>query len=226
MDKITPHSPVRSFVLRKGRMSRAQQSAYEELKEVWTLPFQETQLEFSSLFPAMKDIILEIGFGMGDATHQIACDNPDKAYLGVEVHKPGVGKLLDRIHKRGLENIRIIEYDACRVVDKMIPSDSLAGVHIFFPDPWPKKKHHKRRLIKEPFITELAGKLRKGGYLYAVTDWEEYASQILSVMSENELLNNKFENYADHQSWRPLTKFEQKGLKKSHTIREILFVKK
>ncbi|MDC7224899.1 MAG: tRNA (guanosine(46)-N7)-methyltransferase TrmB [Spirochaetales bacterium] len=207
-------------------MSPAQQQAYREQKEKWSLPYEESLLDFTTLFPQKEEIVLEIGFGMGDATHQIAFDNPQKAYLGVEVHKPGVGKLLDRITKRELTNIRIIEHDACEVVDKMIPLDSLGGIHIFFPDPWPKKKHHKRRLIQEPFLTELARRLKPGGYIYAATDWDDYAQQMLEVLSSNSLLENGYSGFADHQSWRPLTNFEQKGLKKSHEIHEVYFVRK
>ena len=219
-------SGIKSYVIRKGRMSSAQQQAYRDLKEKWSLPFEEKLLDFHALFPGKSKVVLEIGFGMGDATHQIAFDNPENAYLGVEVHKPGVGKLLDRIEKRELTNIRIIEHDACEVVRSMIPRDSLGGIHVFFPDPWPKKKHHKRRLIQEPFITELAERLTKGGYFYAATDWEDYAGQILTVLSANTLLENGYDGFADHQEWRPLTNFEQKGLKKSHEIHEVFFVKK
>jgi tRNA (guanine-N7-)-methyltransferase len=217
---------IKSYVIRKGRMSPAQQAAYRDLKEKWVIPYEERLLDFSLLFSEMKDVTLEIGFGMGDATHQIAYENPEKAYLGVEVHRPGVGKLLDRIEKRELLNIRIIEHDACEVVENMIPEGSLEGIHIFFPDPWPKKKHHKRRLIREPFITLLAERLRPGGYLYAATDWDDYADQMLEVLSGNALLENRYETFAEPQSWRPLTNFEQKGLKKSHLIHEVVFVKK
>ena len=207
-------------------MSPAQQQAYRELREKWSLPYEERLLDFHTLFPGKDKVVLEIGFGMGDATHQIAFENPDTAYIGVEVHKPGVGKLLDRIDKRELTNIRIIEHDACEVIREMIPPESLGGIHIFFPDPWPKKKHHKRRLIQEPFVTELSKRLAKGGYLYAATDWEEYAEQMLTVLSANSLLENGYEGFAAHQEWRPLTNFEQKGLKKSHDIHEVYFVKK
>lgn len=220
------NSVIKSYVLRNGRMSQAQQKAYSESKVKWALPFEESFLDFDTLFSHREDTILEIGFGMGDATHQIASKNPQKGYLAVEVHTPGVGKLLNRIEKGGLENIRIIEYDACEVVEKMILPESLSGIHIFFPDPWPKKKHHKRRLIKEPFVTELAKRLKPGGYFYVATDWENYAEQVLQVLSGNELLENGYKGFAEHQEWRPLTNFEQKGLDKSHKINEIFFVKK
>ncbi len=207
-------------------MSPAQQTAYRELKQKWVLPYGETLLDFESIFSSPEGVVLEIGFGMGDATHQIASENPGKAYLGVEVHKPGVGKLLDRIEKRGLTNIRIVEHDVCEVLRSMIPPSSLEGIHIFFPDPWPKKKHHKRRLIQEPFLTELAEHLKPGGYLYAATDWDDYAEQMLEVLSTNGLLENRYQDFADPQKWRPLTNFEQKGLKKSHRIHELYFVRK
>lgn len=217
---------IKSYVLRKGRMSRAQRTAYETLRPLWCLPFEKKLLSWETLFPGKKEIILEIGFGMGDATHEIAASHRDKGFLGVEVHAPGVGKLLDRIDKRGLKNIRIIQHDICEVMEEMIPSASLDGVHIFFPDPWPKKKHHKRRLIQEPFLSDLVGLIKPGGYLYAVSDWEDYADQILDVCERNELITNRFKGFADPQNWRPPTNFERKGREKSHPIREIYFIKK
>ena len=215
---------IKSYVLRAGRMSPAQQKAYDELSEHYCIPYREGFLNRDDLLRDNQEVIVEIGFGMGDATHQIAGENPDKEYIGIEVHKPGVGKLLHHIGEFGIPNLRIIEHDAVEVLDNMIPDNSISGFHIFFPDPWPKKKHHKRRLIQPGFVSKLEQKLAKDGYLYIATDWENYAEHILNVLSESHL-KNKYDSYADPQSWRPGTKFERKGREKSHKIFELLFVK-
>ncbi len=215
---------VKSYVLRAGRMSPAQQKAYDELSGQYCIPYREGFLSRDDLLKNSKEVIVEIGFGMGDATHQIARDNPDKEYIGIEVHKPGVGKLLHQIAEFSIPNLRIIEHDAVEVLDHMIPDGSIGGFHIFFPDPWPKKKHHKRRLIQSGFVSKLEKKLVPGGYLYAATDWENYAEHILEVLSESSL-KNKYESYAEPQSWRPGTKFERKGREKSHKIYELMFIR-
>lgn len=215
---------VKSYVLRAGRMSPAQQSAYDTLSEQFTIPFRENCLSEEELRQGKSDVVIEIGFGMGDATHRIARENPGKAYIGVEVHKPGVGRLLYHIREQGIENLWIIEHDAVAVLDKMIPPESINGFHIFFPDPWPKKKHHKRRLIQREFVEKLAGRLARGGYLYCVTDWENYAEHMLAVL-EGSSLKNRYAAYAEPQPWRPGTKFERKGKEKSHSIYELMFIK-
>jgi tRNA (guanine-N7-)-methyltransferase len=209
---------LRSFVIRAGRFTDAQKKAYGTLSEKYVIPFSEEKID-------LKNVTLEIGFGMGRATVEIAKANPDKNYLGIEVHRPGIGKLLSEIEKHNLSNIKVVEYDAVHVLEKMIPDNSLEAIHVFFPDPWPKKRHHKRRLIQRPFTQTLARCLKPGGYLYMVTDWEDYALFALEELSATESLRNKYEGFAEPQAWRPQTRFEQKGLEKQHAIREIFFLK-
>jgi tRNA (guanine-N7-)-methyltransferase len=216
---------LKSYVLRQGRFTDAQKKSYDLLAEKFIIPFSENALDFSGIFGNEK-VTLEIGFGSGFATAGIAGENPHKSYLGIEVHRPGIGRLLWEIEKRCLSNIRIIEYDAVQVVQKMIPHNSLEAIHIFFPDPWPKKRHRKRRLVQRPFTQYLAACLKTGGYLYMVTDWEDYAFHVLEELAATTGLKNEYECFSPPQSWRPVTKFEQKGLAKEHVIREIYFVKR
>ncbi len=206
-------------------MSDGQRTAYENLKDVHCINYDNNQLDFKELFPDFKHYFLEIGFGMGDVTHILAEKNPQNAYIGIEVHSPGVGKLLSEIEKKGLLNLKVIEHDAVDVLTNMIPDNSLDGIHIFFPDPWQKKKHKKRRLLQPDFTNLLTKKIKPGGYLYAVSDWADYAEQILQVFSSTENLRNKYKNWADPQEWRSETKFERKGLNKNHLIREVFFIK-
>jgi tRNA (guanine-N7-)-methyltransferase len=216
---------LKSYVIRKGRYTQAQKKAYDTSGEKYLLEFSEKEIDFKETFGNENGVTLEIGFGMGFATAEIAQANPDKNYLGVEVHRPGIGKLLWEIEKRALSNIRIVEYDAVNVTQKMIPKNSLDAAHIFFPDPWPKKRHRKRRLVQRPFTETLASCLKPGGYLYMVTDWEDYALHALEELSATAVLRNVYETFAPAQSWRPLTKFEQKGMEKEHKIRELYFIK-
>jgi tRNA (guanine-N7-)-methyltransferase len=216
---------LKSYVIRKGHFTDAQKKAYDSLSEKFMIPFADNMLNYSDIFGNSAGVTLEIGFGSGFATAEIAQANPEKNYLGVEVHRPGIGKLLWEIEKRSLENIRIIEYDAAAVTEKMIPANSLDAVHIFFPDPWPKKRHHKRRLIQSPFTDSLACRLKPGGYLYMVTDWEDYAAFALASLASCPSLKNAYEDFAAGQDWRPKTKFEQKGLAKDHKIRELFFIR-
>ena len=169
---------------------------------------------------------MEIGFGMGEAAAAMAERHPHWNYLGVEVYKPGVGKLLSEMESRKLSNIRIINFDVVRVLEVMIPDDVFSGVHIFFPDPWPKKRHNKRRLIQSGFLNLLLPKVKIGGYLYCTTDWDEYGEQMLDVLSRFDELENPSGGWARSPVWRPETQFERKGLKKNHGIRELYFVKK
>ncbi len=169
--------------------------------------------------------IIEIGFGMGDATWQIAAAHPENQYIGIEVHKPGIGKLLDHIHKEGLTNLKILEGDAVQILETRVQKESIKGFHIFFPDPWPKKKHHKRRLIQKEFLDILVSRLSPGGYVYAVTDWEDYALGMLELFEAHALLKNRSSRFCEPREWRPVTKFEGKGLAKSHAIYELLFDK-
>jgi len=217
---------IKSYVIRKGRYTTAQKNAYEISGEKYLIAFSEQEIDFKKIFPNGNGVTLEIGFGMGDATAEIAQANPDKNYLGIEVHRPGIGRLLWEIEKRYLCNVRIIEYDAVSVTQKMIPKYSLDAVHIFFPDPWPKKRHRKRRLIQRPFTDTLASCLKQGGYLYMVTDWEDYALHALEELSASCALCNAYGTFAEPQRWRPLTNFEQKGMSKENVIRELYFIKR
>ena len=212
-------------MIRAGRMSKLQKRALDELLPLYGIPYQEESLDLQSLFEKRAPVIVEIGFGMGAATLELAEKYEDYNFIGIEVHPPGVGKLLDEIERRGIDNIKVIYYDAVSAMEQMIPDDSLEGVHIFFPDPWPKKKHHKRRIIQPEFAGMVARKLRQGGYLYVVTDWEDYAWHIVNILSGIDCLKNSCEVFAPSVPWRPHTSFEQKGKAKNHLIREILFRK-
>lgn len=222
-DPASPHRPVRSFVLRQGRVSPAQRRACETLLPRYGVPYQSAALDLEALFGRPAPKILEIGYGMGETTAAIAEAHPENDYVGIEVHTPGVGNLLQLIGARGLSNIRVIQHDAVEVLAHMIAPDTLAGAHIYFPDPWPKKRHHKRRLLQPPFVALLASRLQPGAYLHAATDWEDYAAQILEVLSAEPTLVNTADGYAARPAYRPLTKFEQRGLKLGHAVRDIIF---
>ncbi len=223
----------RSFVVRTTRMSPHQKAAYERLSPVFRIPVSDAstdRLSWSVLFPhrgspdgRSRPLVMDIGFGMGGELAELAAERRDTDFLGVEVHKPGVGKLLSHIERLGLQNVRVIRYDAVFVCDRLIPEQSLDGIHLFFPDPWPKKRHNKRRLVKDGFPELVAPLLKDGGYLYAVTDWEEYAHQMLDVLTRSRLLVNRYEGFAEPQPWRPRTAFERKGLEQGHRIFEVLF---
>ncbi len=217
---------VKTYVLRIGRMTAAQEKAYAELSPSWCIPFEDKILNFVDVFGNTNPIIVEIGFGMGDATVNMAAANPDINYLGIEVHRPGVGKVLSEIKRRELKNLYIIEHDALEVLEKMIGDNSVNGFHIFFPDPWPKKRHHKRRMVQRPRTNLFAQKLAKGGYLYFVTDWLEYAEFALEELNQTQGLKNKYKGFAEPQSWRYQTKFERKGLSADRKITELFFEKK
>lgn len=217
--------PIRSFVLRQGRLSNAQARALETLKPQYAIEFSPGIIDLDAVFGRKAPKIVEIGFGMGETTAQIAAAQPDHDFLGIEVHTPGVGSLLKQAGELDLENLRIIQHDAVEVLNTMIPDESLAGVHIFFPDPWHKKRHHKRRLIQSGFVSLIARKLKKGGYLHAATDWEEYAVAILDVLRSEPALTNTAEEYAPRPDYRPLTKFEQRGIRLGHGVWDIVFRK-
>ncbi|GHV71143.1 tRNA (guanine-N(7)-)-methyltransferase [Spirochaetia bacterium] len=207
-------------------MSDAQRRSYENFSGSYCIPFQPEPLDIPRIFGNENPLTVEIGFGMGIATAQIAEANPGINYLGFEVHRPGIGRLLWEIEERGLSNIRIVEYDAVEGIEKMIRPGEAAAFHIFFPDPWPKKRHHKRRLVTRPFTDLLAEKLSGNGYIYMVTDWVEYADWALAELSATPHLVNPYTGnggFAPPQMWRPRTKFEQKGLAKGHEVREIYF---
>lgn len=217
---------VKTYVLRAGRMTAAQEKAYKQLAPVYCIPFENKRINFVDIFGNTNPIIVEIGFGMGGATWQIAKANPNINYIGIEVHTPGVGKLLSEIQKNELKNLYIIEYDAMEVLQNMFGDNSINGFHIFFPDPWPKKKHHKRRMLQRPRTDLLAKKLSAGGYLYFVTDWLEYAEFALEQLTDTPGLKNKYEGFAEPQLWRNQTKFERKGMAADRVITEIFFEKK
>lgn len=217
---------IRSFVRRTGRVTTGQAKAFEELGPKFVLPYTGQPLDPQAAFCRSGKLILEIGFGMGEATAHIARVRPDDNFLCCEVHEPGVGALLKRIGEQDIHNIRILQHDAVEVIDFMLPEGMLDGVHIFFPDPWHKKKHNKRRLIQSPLVAKLASRLKSGGYIHCATDWEPYAEQMLEVLSAEALLANTAEGYAPKPDYRPLTKFENRGLKLGHGVWDLVFVKR
>ena len=216
--------PIRSFVLRQGRLTHGQQRALDELMPVFGIPYAPALLELDAVFGRTDSLkILEIGFGMGDSTAKIAQIQPERDFLGVEVHAPGVGSLLKQIGELQLKNLRIIQHDAVEVLKHMIADASLDGVHIFFPDPWHKKRHHKRRLIQAEFVKLLCNKLKVGAYIHVATDWQEYAEWVLEVLQQEPLLENTVQDYAPKPDYRPLTKFENRGIKLGHGVWDIVF---
>jgi len=219
------HPPIRSYVLRQGRVSNAQRRAVDTLLSVYGVIYAPGALDFEQLFGRRAPTILEIGFGMGETTALIAEAHPENNYLGIEVHTPGVGSLLKLIDEAKLDNLRLIQHDAVEVLDHMIAPGALAGAHIFFPDPWPKKRHHKRRLIQSAFVALLASRLAPGAYLHAATDWEEYAEQILAVFVAEPALANTAPGFAPRPDYRPQTKFESRGLKLGHGVWDVIFRK-
>ncbi|MHB8666898.1 MAG: tRNA (guanosine(46)-N7)-methyltransferase TrmB [Burkholderiales bacterium] len=221
----TSHPPIRSFVLRQGRVSNAQRRAVDTLLPVHGIAYAPGVLDFDRVFGRHAPTVLEIGFGMGETTAQIALAHPENNYLGIEVHTPGVGSLLKLIAEAGLANLRLIQHDAVEVLEHMVAPAALAGAHLFFPDPWPKKRHHKRRLIQPAFVALLASRLASGAYVHAATDWQEYAEQILAVFGAETALANTAPGYAPRPDYRPLTKFESRGLKLGHGVWDIVFRK-
>jgi tRNA (guanine-N7-)-methyltransferase len=222
----TEQQRIRSYVLRQGRVSNAQRRAHDTLLPRFGITFCETPLDLDTVFGRRAPRILEIGCGMGETTVAIAAAHPDTDYIGIEVHTPGVGSLLKQIDEAGLSNVRVIQHDAVAVMDTMIPPASLDGLHIFFPDPWPKKRQQKRRLIQSPFIALAVSRLKPGAYLHAATDWQEYAEQILAVFSAEPTLVNTANGYAEKPAYRPQTKFETRGLKLGHGVWDIVFRRK
>ena len=219
---------IRSFVLRAGRVTTGQSKALEQWGDTFLLPYQNTPPDYTAIFGRQAPLVLEIGFGMGDATAQIAATMPDTNFLCCEVHQPGVGALLKRIGEQGLSNIRICAHDAVEVIANMLPAGSLHGVHIFFPDPWHKTRHHKRRLIQPALVHALAQRLAAGGYIHCATDWQPYAEQIIEVLRANPLLANTSPHahgYADKPHYRPQTKFERRGLRLGHGVWDLVFTR-
>jgi tRNA (guanine-N7-)-methyltransferase len=218
-----PHRPIRSYVLRQGRLTTAQGRAHAELLPRYGIAFSAGPVDLDRAFGRTAPKVLEIGFGMGDTTAEIAASHPGNDYLGVEVHTPGVGSLLNKVAAMGLGNVRVIQHDAVEVLECMIVPGALDGVHVFFPDPWPKKRHHKRRLVQPPLVALLASRMKPDGYLHIATDWEDYAHQILHVLSAEPLLSNTAAGFAPRPAWRPLTKFESRGLKLGHRVWDVVF---
>ena len=221
---------IRSFVLRQGRLTPAQERAFESAWPAFGLEYQKTPIDLNEIFgrpdtKADAKKVLEIGFGMGDATAKIAQTLPGHDFLAVEVHAPGVGALLKLIEEDDIDNIRIIQHDAVEVLNNMLADASLDGVHIFFPDPWHKKRHNKRRLIQAEFVKLLCSKLKVGAYLHVATDWEEYAEWVLEVLQAEPQLKNTAETYAEKPSYRPLTKFENRGIKLGHGVWDLICLK-
>jgi tRNA (guanine-N7-)-methyltransferase len=223
---VTEHRPIRSFVLRQGRVSTAQHRAHMALLPKYGIPFEKKPLDLAGTFGRSAPMFLEIGFGMGETTAAIARENPGQDYIAVEVHTPGVGSLLKQLDELELTNVRVIQHDVVEVLQHMLPPECLDGVHTFFPDPWPKKRHHKRRLIQPEFIALLCRHLKPGGYIHAATDWKDYAEQMLTVFSNEPHLINTAASFAFRPEHRPLTKFEQRGLRLGHEVRDLIFQKK
>jgi tRNA (guanine-N7-)-methyltransferase len=215
---------IRSFVARSGRVGPGQQRALRDLGPRFIVPFRKEQVDWVEVFGRDAPRVLEIGFGMGGATAAIADARPDTDFIGVEVHEPGVGALLKLIDEKALTNLRIVQHDAVEVSQHMVAPRSLAGVHIYFPDPWHKKRHHKRRLIQPDFVRQLVNHLAPGGYLHCATDWEPYARQMLEVLSAEPALHNTCEGYAPRPEWRPMTKFEHRGMKLGHGVWDLVFI--
>ena len=225
---------IKSFVKRAGRTTTGQAKAFEVWGPQFLLTYVPESLNMVKAFGLTGDdataagpVILEIGFGMGEATAHIANVRPNDFFLCCEVHEPGVGALLKRIGEQDIQNIRILQHDAVEVIDNMLPLASLDGVHIFFPDPWHKSRHNKRRLIQTPLIAKLAARLKSGAYIHCATDWEPYAVQILEVLSSEPLLQNTADKdqggYAVKPDYRPLTKFENRGVKLGHGVWDVVF---
>jgi tRNA (guanine-N7-)-methyltransferase len=214
---------VRSYKLRGRRITEGQQEAWDRLWPVFGIENSDQKINLAELFPDSKRIIMEIGFGMGEATAQIALADPTTGYLAVEVHRPGIGKLLLRIEEGALKNLRTIEGDAFEVFEQMIVDSSLDGVHLFFPDPWPKARHFKRRIVNQEFIASVAAKLKPGAFLHIATDWQPYAQWIAEEFTKQRFFTG---GEVQRPDWRPLTRFEDQGINKEHPVADFRFVKK
>lgn len=219
---------IRSFVLRQAKITNGQQKAIEELMPKFGIAYQNQIINLESIFARPAAKIIEIGFGMGNATWQIAKNNPENDYIGIEVHLPGVGALLMQLQENDVQNLRVIRYDAIEVLKSMIADNSITGFHIYFPDPWHKTRHHKRRIIQKEFIELLCKKLQPNGYIHLATDWENYAEWMLDILQQNDnLINMSTSNdYVPRPDFRPLTKFENRGIKLGHGVWDLIFKKK
>jgi tRNA (guanine-N7-)-methyltransferase len=216
--------PIRSYILRQGRITKAQTNAIHEIFQKYAVIFENKLIDFNGVFEnKSRDLILEIGFGMGASTAEIARSNLNKNYIAVEVHSPGVGNLLKLIQENNISNLKIIQHDAVEVLNSMIKNDSLDGIHIFFPDPWPKKRHQKRRLIQLNLLKLIAQKIKKDGYLHIATDWEDYAFWIIDLLDKEELLQKTSDDFFKKPDYRPFTKYENRGLKLGYKVWDMIY---
>ena len=216
--------PIRSYILRQGRITAAQTKAIQENLKKHAIVFENQLVNFNDVFKnSSRELILEIGFGMGTSTAEIAKANPNKNYLAIEVHSPGVGNLIKLVQENHIFNLKIIQHDAVEVLNAMIKNDSLDGIHIFFPDPWPKKRHHKRRLIQENFLKLMAQKITQSGYLHIATDWEDYALWIIDLLDKETLLQKTSEDFFEKPDYRPLTKYENRGIKLGYKVWDMIY---
>lgn len=213
---------IRTYRLRGSRITGPQQSALDKYWNLYGIEYSYNLLDIPSLFPTSKQVILEIGFGMGEATALLGRDFPETGFLAVEVHKPGIGKLMARIEELELSNIRIIEGDAHPILKTMIPDSSVEGIHLFFPDPWPKKRHHKRRIINAEFLQLIHPKIKDGGFFHIATDWVPYAEQIEEVFAASPLFTG---GVVERPEWRPETRFEGQGITKDHQVTDLRYIK-
>ena len=216
--------PIRSYILRQGRITPAQTKAIQGNLKKHAIVFENQPINFNDVFQNRSgDLVLEIGFGMGTSTAEIAKANPNKNYIAIEVHSPGVGNLIKLIQENDIFNLKIIQHDAVEVLNAMIKNDCLDGIHIFFPDPWPKKRHHKRRLIQESFLKLMAQKIKQSGYLHIATDWEDYALWIIDLLDKETLLQKTSENFFEKPDYRPLTKYENRGIKLGYKVWDMIY---
>lgn len=216
--------PIRSYILRQGRITKAQTNAIHESFQKYAVIFENKLIDFNAVFENKnRDLILEIGFGMGASTAEIARSNLNKNYIAVEVHSPGVGNLLKLIQENNISNVKIIQHDAVEVLNSMIKNESLDGIHIFFPDPWPKKRHQKRRLIQLNLLKLIAQKIKKDGYLHIATDWEDYAFWIIDLLDKEELLQKTSDDFFKKPDYRPLTKYENRGIKLGYKVWDMIY---
>ena len=213
---------VRSYSIRGSRITDAQRQAKDALQKVHGIEFTQQEIKLSEIFPKSEQVIMEIGFGMGEATAIIAKNHPNNGYIAVDVHPPGIGKLLARIVENDLTNLKVIEEDVHVVLQHMIPNESLDGIHLFFPDPWPKKKHNKRRIVNEGFLALIHPKIKKGGFIHVATDWVPYAENIQQVFSGSTLFTG---GVIDKPEWRPVTRFEGQGIDKDHAVNDMMYIK-
>lgn len=227
METTAPHRAIKSFVLRQGRVTRAQEEALENLWPVFGIEAADTLLDLPRLFGRVAPITLEIGFGNGDSLAQMAAAAPERDFIGIEVHTPGVGHLLKLVGEQGLQNVRVMNSDAVEILQKRIPAGSLDRVQLFFPDPWHKKKHNKRRIVQAPFAALIASRLQTGGVFHMATDWENYADNMADVMETSPDFANLAPEppYSPRPDTRPLTKFENRGLKLGHGVWDLLYRK-